>query len=53
MNLLKKLENLENVTPNERILIDAILKDPESFIAAKPKQIVFPDRCLRSRPSTA
>ena len=39
MNLLKKLENLENVTPNERILIDAILKDPESFIAAKPKEI--------------
>ena len=37
--LLKKLENLENVTPNERILIDAILKDPESFIAAKPKEI--------------
>ena len=39
MNLLKKLENLENVTPNERILIDAILKYPESFIAAKPKEI--------------
>ena len=39
MNLIKKLENLENVTPNERILIDAILKDPESFIAAKPKEI--------------
>ena len=39
MNLLKKLENIENVTPNERILIDAILKDPESFIAAKPKEI--------------
>ena len=39
MNILKKLENLENVTPNERILIETILNDPERFLAAKPKEI--------------
>ncbi len=44
---VKKLENLENVTPNERILIDAILKDPESFIAAEAENR-FADLCFRA-----
>lgn len=39
MNILKKLENLENATPNERILIDYILRYPQNFIKFKPKEI--------------
>lgn len=39
MNILKKLENLDNVTPNEKILIDYIIRYPENFMKFKPKEI--------------
>lgn len=39
MNILKRLENLDNITHNEEILVHFILHNTEEFITLRPKEI--------------
>ena len=39
MNILKKMNALTNLTPNEKILVDYITTNPTAFLELKPKEI--------------
>lgn len=39
MNILAKLRHLDNLSINQKALVDYILENPKDFIALKPKDI--------------
>ena len=40
MNILKKMNALTNLTPNEKNLVDYITTHPTAFLELKPKKLL-------------